>query len=181
MAATPVLIPVEEYLGTSYHPDCDYIDGHVVERNMGERPHARLQAFFVAYLRQHDEDWHIDVLPEQRLQINPTRYRIPDVMATSLEGPDELIVRTAPLLCIEIFSSEDRLRSIQQRASDYASIGVRSTWAIDPWKRVAHLAGTDGLLHPEAEQLHVEGTGIAIPVPAVFAELTRLEKRFAAR
>ena len=181
MAATPVLIPVEEYLNTSYHPDCDYIDGQVLERNMGEKPHARLQRFFILYLAQHEDQWQIDILPEQRLQITPTRYRIPDVMATSLGGPDELVVRTAPLLCIEIFSSEDRLRSIQQRASDYASIGVRSTWAIDPWKRVAYLAGTDGVLHPAAEQLRVSGTEIAIPVPAVFAELTRLEKRFAAR
>ena len=43
MPTTPALIPVEEYLRTVYRPDCDYIDGEVLERNLGEKPHARLQ------------------------------------------------------------------------------------------------------------------------------------------
>jgi hypothetical protein len=34
--ATNVLIPVSEYLKTSYSPDCDYVDGEVQERNLGE-------------------------------------------------------------------------------------------------------------------------------------------------
>ena len=32
---------VEEYLRTSFDgSDCEYLDGEVVERNMGELPHA---------------------------------------------------------------------------------------------------------------------------------------------
>jgi hypothetical protein len=34
--ATPVLIPVSEYLNTTCHPDCDYVDGELKER-MRER------------------------------------------------------------------------------------------------------------------------------------------------
>lgn len=41
--ATSTLIPVSEYLNTVYRPDCDYIDGELRERNVGERPHAQLQ------------------------------------------------------------------------------------------------------------------------------------------
>ena len=37
------LVPVEEYLRTSYDPDCDYVDGEVVERNLGERDHSSAQ------------------------------------------------------------------------------------------------------------------------------------------
>jgi hypothetical protein len=29
MASTPTLIPIEEYLRTSYHPDADYVDGEM--------------------------------------------------------------------------------------------------------------------------------------------------------
>ena len=36
-------IPVEEYLRTSYRPDCDYVDGRVEERNWGEFEHGRIQ------------------------------------------------------------------------------------------------------------------------------------------
>jgi len=30
------LVSLEEYLSTSYDPDCDYVDGAVLERNVGE-------------------------------------------------------------------------------------------------------------------------------------------------
>ncbi len=34
--ATGALVSVDEYLRTSYRPDCDYVDGILVERNVGE-------------------------------------------------------------------------------------------------------------------------------------------------
>jgi hypothetical protein len=33
-------VSVEEYLSTSYEPDCEYDDGVVEERNWGEIEHA---------------------------------------------------------------------------------------------------------------------------------------------
>lgn len=39
----PVRIPVEEYLATSYRPDCDYLDGEIEERNVGEFDHSVIQ------------------------------------------------------------------------------------------------------------------------------------------
>ena len=36
-------ISVEEYLHTAYRPDCDYVDGVVEERNLGERDHSWIQ------------------------------------------------------------------------------------------------------------------------------------------
>lgn len=42
------LIPVSEYLATTYRPDCDYVDGELVERNLGEREHAALQGILNA-------------------------------------------------------------------------------------------------------------------------------------
>src|ERR1051326_4137326 len=34
------LVTLEEYLNTAYSPDREYVDGVVVERNVGERPHG---------------------------------------------------------------------------------------------------------------------------------------------
>jgi len=45
------LVSVEEYLHTSYRPDCDYVDGDIVERNFGELDHSDLQSEIVAYFR----------------------------------------------------------------------------------------------------------------------------------
>jgi hypothetical protein len=38
--ATSAIVPVSEYLRTSYSPDCDYVDGEVQERNLGEQTTA---------------------------------------------------------------------------------------------------------------------------------------------
>ena len=43
------LISVEEYLATSYRPDCDYVDGRIEERNLGEYDHSSLQTAIGAY------------------------------------------------------------------------------------------------------------------------------------
>ena len=179
-ASTPVLIPVEKYLRTNYRPDRDYIDGEVLKRNMGETPHARLQGFFLSFFRTHEDEWQIEALPELRVQVGPTRYRIPDVLLAALPNLDQRIVRTPPLLCVEILSSKDRLPKIQERAGDYATMGVPATWVIDPWRRLAYASGPDGKLHPVDDRLIVDGTPIAIAVPDIFAELDRLEKRAAA-
>jgi len=43
--ATKPLVPVEEYLRTSFDgPDREYLDGEIVERNVGENQHSEVQA-----------------------------------------------------------------------------------------------------------------------------------------
>jgi hypothetical protein len=37
--ATATQIPVSQYIDTSYHPDREYIDGELRERNVGVLPH----------------------------------------------------------------------------------------------------------------------------------------------
>jgi hypothetical protein len=37
------MIQVSEYLDTGYRPDCEYVDGELLERNVGEWDHGRLQ------------------------------------------------------------------------------------------------------------------------------------------
>ena len=46
--ASTTQISVREYLNTSYRPDCDYIDGEVLERNLGEIDHSLLQSLTFA-------------------------------------------------------------------------------------------------------------------------------------
>lgn len=146
---------------------------------MGEKPHARLQGFISWFLRNHEDAWQIEVLTEQRLQVSPTRFRIPDILLTPMYDPEPKIVRNAPTLCIEILSSEDRMRKVQERLDDYAAMGVQAMWVIDPWRGTAYQAGGDGRLRVVEDRLTVPGTEIGIEVPVIFDELDRLEKRAA--
>ncbi len=102
-------------------------------------------------------------------------------MLVSLNQKDLRMVHTPPLLCIEILSSEDRLGRIRERLADYASLGVKTIWVVDPWRRTAHSAGPDAILRESTNSLSVLDTEIAITVPAIWAELDRLERRAAAR
>lgn len=169
--ATAALIPVSEYLTQMYHPDCDYLDGELRERNVGEQPHSELQAIITRIFGQHRKDWAIRVLTEQRVQITPTRYRIPDICVLSRTDPKDRIVSWAPLLCIEVLSEEDRMSAIQTKIEEFYSIGVRNMWVLDPWKRVAYYASPQGFQQPSDGTLRVEGTPIEISLAEVFAEL----------
>ena len=51
------MVSVNEYLSTTYRPDCDYVDGVVLERNLGEYDHARLQGEVFAYYRDKRREW----------------------------------------------------------------------------------------------------------------------------
>jgi len=130
--AVGTLVSVDEYLRTAYEPDCDYIDGNLVERNLGERSHGRLQVKVVVWLCSHEGVWQAKTLCEVRLRINQRRFRIPDVMVLSASAPLEEVVATPPLLCIEILSPGDSLNQIWERTQDYFAIGVPNCWILDP-------------------------------------------------
>lgn len=162
------LVTIEEYLTTAYSPDCDYVDGHIEEHTLGEKPHSRLQVEFILYLGNRRKKWRIEVWAEQRVQTTPTRFRIPDVCVT-LGEPDELIFRTAPFLCIEILSSEDRMPRVEKRLQEYLDMGVRFVWVVDPVSQAAWIysgagkqAVTDGLLRTSEPD-------ILVPLDELFA------------
>ena len=177
MAETAVLVPVEEYLTTDYSPDVDYVDGELQERNMGEGQHSSIQKFFIIYFGTREEQWHILTYPEQRVQTRPTRYRVPDVCVMSEDVPFEPIIRTAPLLCIEVLSPEDRMSRVQKKVAEYIHMGVRAVWIVDPWERQVTIADGSITLQPADEELTVRGTDIRVPVPDIFRQLDKLEAK----
>jgi Uma2 family endonuclease len=126
------LVSVQEYLNTTWHPDRDFVDGEVVERTLGEFSHGRLQLNMGAWLRARENAWRFRAVVEVRLQITTSRFRIPDVMLVSADAPREQIVRTPPLVCIEILSPDDSMRRMMDRLDDYFSIGVPVCWVVDP-------------------------------------------------
>src|SRR5580698_3908497 len=80
LMSTKVLMDVDEYLHTSFDgPDCEYLDGEVVERNMGDLPHSDVQTTLAVLLRALRRQLGIRVSVELRIKITPTRFRIPDI------------------------------------------------------------------------------------------------------
>ena len=55
------LLSFEHYLGTTYRPDVEYVDGTIEERNLSEFDHADLQFAIATLLRNKQQDWSIRV------------------------------------------------------------------------------------------------------------------------
>jgi Uma2 family endonuclease len=162
------LISVQEYLHTLYDPDCDYVDGEVLERNMAERDHSELQGELLFFFRGHRQDWHTYAFIEQRIQVGPTRFRIPDV-CVYLERPKEQVFVTPPFICIEILSPEDRLERIQDRINDYLNLGVLHVWVIDPRNRRVWAYTKDGSRELRDRTLRTENPSLTIPLSEICA------------
>src|SRR5579872_3328065 len=107
--STAALISVEEYLATSYSPDCDYVDGELIERNLGTRDHSTLQGELFAWFRDRRRELRLRAFPEQRIRVSARRFRIPDVCVYTLPIPDEQVFTQPPYICVEVLSPEDTL------------------------------------------------------------------------
>ncbi len=167
--ATALHIPLSEYLGNSYRPDREYVDGEIRERNVGKWEHARLQWLLALWFGTHEKQWGITGSTEQRVRVSESRVRVPDlVVLTAGVQPD--VLTEPPLLVIEILSPEDSYSDTQERAQDYRGMGVETLWIIDPKTRTGRMCtGSDWV---EASRLEVKGTPLYVNLPEIFSQMT---------
>jgi Uma2 family endonuclease len=165
---TAVLISVDEYLTTAYRPDCDYVDGVVLERNLGEQDHSNIQMALAAYLFNLRKKLGIQVFPEQRVQVKPTRFRVPDICVVVGLKPDEQIFTRPPFLCIEILSKDDRMSEMQERIDDYLTFGVPYVWLLNPKAKRAQVCTAEGMREAKQGVLRTENPEIVVPLAEIF-------------
>ena len=166
--ATATQVSVEEYLRTSYDPGCEYVDGEVLDRNVGELDHAWLQRALLLYIAAREKQLGVTILQEQHLQINSRHYRVPDLIILSGSKPTEQIITTPPLVCIEILSPEDRMGRTQRKIADYLDFGVRYVWILNPRTKEAIVYTDAGIQVVAGGVLRTENPAIEVPVNEIF-------------
>ena len=169
--ATTHLIPVSEYLNTAYRPDMDYVEGELEERNLGELDHSDLQYFLASFFNSRASEWSLKAKPELRVQVREDRFRVPDLCILSATAPREQIVRTPPVLCIEILSPADTVQRMRERIRDFLEMGVREVWLVDPASRTVLLCAGSTMTEQKEGALTLEGTPIHIPIVDIFRTL----------
>lgn len=170
--STKTLMSVEEYLRTSFEDgDRDYVDGEVEERNVGERGHSLVQLLLTQLLLGLQPSLGIEVLPEIRIQIDESRFRVADIAVWRHKLQGLGVPNTPPAVAVEILSPEDRLLRMLPRISDYFRAGVATVWLIDPIERQAMTFTPDQPLGAVAEVLQSVDPAISIPLPAVLPPL----------
>lgn len=166
--STKTLVSLEEYLASSYEPDCDYVDGRVEERNLGETAHATLQLRIGAYLLVHYRHLGLVVGTGWRTRVSAERVRVPDVCLV-LHKPNEPVLTKPPFLCIEILSPEDRMGRLKVRIDDYLKMGVPNVWVIDPETKEAYIATpAEGFRELKTGVLRTENPSLEVPLSELF-------------
>jgi Uma2 family endonuclease len=164
------LISVAEYLTTNYDPDREYIDGRVVERNLGEKTHSTIQRNLILFFGNRAKELGVNVFPEQRVQVTPTRFRIPDVTVMKKSQPQGEIFTAPPYLCIEILSRDDTMEYMQEKIDDYLRFGVPYVWIINPKLRKGYVVTKAGMVESESGVLETQDPDIRVPLTALLEE-----------
>ena len=166
--ATAIHTSLLEYIQANYRPDREFVDGELLERNVGKWEHARIQALLASWFYSQEKAWSVKVATEQRVQVSTTRIRIPDVMLVP-RGPQPEIIVDPPVLIVEILSPDDTYTDTQIRAADYLDMGVSAVWIIDPGSRSGRQCV--GSSWTASERLEVPGTPIWINLLKLFTDL----------
>jgi Uma2 family endonuclease len=173
MGTTSALVSLEEYLNTSYEPDMEFVDGALVERNVGTQRHSLLQSLVIMYFGQHRKSHKVKVFAEARLQVGARRHRIPDVLVLEIPYNQGKIVTDVPAITVEIKSPDDKFDDIVDKCFEYETLGVGNILVMDPDHRRAWLFEQNSLrLLPGASvQLHLAHGTLDFPFAEMFAEL----------
>lgn len=163
-------ISVDEYLQSDYEPDCDYVDGDLVERNVGEKKHGKLQGAIYVYLCGRTEETGLHPFLEQRIRVSKTRYRVPDVCLTVGEPPEEIFT-SPPLVAIEVLSPEDRMSRMQSKIDDYINFGVRYVWVSDPISCRADVFTSEGSFQVKDGVLRTTDPDTELPLSEIFNKI----------
>ncbi len=164
-------LSVEEYLRSTFRPDMDYVDGALAERNVGEFDHGDVQSAALEAINAFTLSLGIRARPELRVQISPTRFRVPDVCVLPAAWQRTQIIRQAPLLCIEILSPQDRLADAVQRSRDYLEMGVPEVWVLNPRNRTCTVVSGSRVQDMVQGTMVIPTTSASLPLSSFFRVL----------
>jgi|SRR5271165_1695332 len=161
-------VPLSDYLGRTTDPDCEYLEGRLVERNVGEISHGDAQGRTYAYILFNARGFWTGV--EIRVQIRPDRYRVPDVVVVRGGRPSGRIITSLPevAVAVEVLSPEDRAADVQDKIDDYLQFGIPAVWLIDPERQRAWIHSKDGAREASDRVLRNAAGDLEVPLSAVF-------------
>lgn len=160
------LLSVQEYLGTSFQDgDREYVDGRVVARYVGEIEHAEWQTGFVRFFGTRYAKYWSAI--EVRVQVTPTRFRVPDVCLVTGPRPAGRIITAPPFLVVEVLSPDDRASDLQEKVDDYLRLGIRCVWVVNPKGPRAFVHTLDGSREARDGVLRTVDPVVTVPLADV--------------
>jgi Uma2 family endonuclease len=160
-------VSLDEYLNTSYDPDREFVDGVLVERNVGEWSHSRVQSNVLVALS--NKYLHLQAVPSLLSQTAATRYRIADV-SVLLAPPSTDYLLDAAFLVVEVLSKHDVMSVVAAKLKEYAAKGVPNLWLIDPRLQSMWAYRPPALIEIEGDTIATADGSVELSRAEIFAE-----------
>jgi Uma2 family endonuclease len=130
-----------------WHPDAEFVDGVIEKRPGAEWDHSRWHAGLAYWFHEYEETSNVRVLLSLRVQVAPTRVRVPDVVLLDDRQPVEQVVKNHPPVAVfEILSPQDRVLRLLRKLEEYRQMGIAHIWVIDPDVNSSYLRYREGSL-----------------------------------
>ncbi len=169
--STRTLMTVEEYLQTSFEDgDYEFVDGEIVEKNMGELAHGLVQKRLIKLFAPLERVLGLQVVPEIRIRVSSSRYRVPDIGVWLPGDIGTRIPTVPPFLVVEILSPDDRMARMKRKVEEYLSIGVEWIWLVDPEGRKAICYSQRNPAGSVCDVLRTDNPAIEIPIEKALAD-----------
>jgi Uma2 family endonuclease len=169
MSPTNTLMPVDEYLRTSYKPACEYRDGILIQKKMPTRKHSLVQFSVNRLIHALFPDF--EAVSELTVRPRESRYLVPDVAVQRRDRIQDPYPIDPIHLCVEILSPDDRLSEMIAKGEEHMAWGVPMVWIIDPVNQVAWEFSLNRPLHEVPANGSLTAPEITIPLAEIFAGL----------
>jgi Uma2 family endonuclease len=144
----------------------EYVDGRIVERNLGAVEHGHCQTRTVLFLlNNHKAMWSA---VSCRVQMTPTRIRVPDVVCVDGAMPEGSVIEQPPFLVVEVLSPDDRADDVLDKVDDYLSFGVPFVWVVNPRTRRGYVYTAEGMREAKDGVMRTRQPEIALPLAEIF-------------
>lgn len=168
-------VSVEEYLEATYDPDCEYIDGRLIQRTPAGEKYKYVKKRLLAYFREYEDACNALPLEDQRICILDTtraqQYRIADVCLVTRPHAKVRILRRPPLVAIEILRPYEGTGALLARLSDFLRIGIPHIWAVDVDEASWFTVSNRGLHRVAGQQLAIPELSLTLSLRPFFKEL----------
>jgi Uma2 family endonuclease len=169
MAAGNMIVPVEEYLSTTYRPNCEYINGVLRPKPMPTRKHGLMQSWLAELIRRGFPEF--EAASEVTVRIQPNRYLVPDLLVQRRDRIQDPYPIDPVHLCVEILSPDDRMSEVFAKCEEYHAWGVPDTWIVDPEALRGWVYRNGERPHEVADTGSLTAEDIAVSVAELFSVL----------
>jgi Uma2 family endonuclease len=145
----------------------EFVDGALVERNVGDWPHSLTQSNILVALR-----WkypHLKAVAGLRSKTASTRYRVPDVTVL-LTAPQSDYLLDPAFVAVEVLSEDDVMSRVIEKFKEYATKGVPNIWLIDPRLQLMWVYRPPALVEIEGDTISTADSSIELSRAEIFAD-----------